>query len=101
MLRRSLFLLILVFIAVSPCFADAGTMKLEDMIQRSEYVVLGKVSRVKVVDGVKLAEIEVTRTLKGDASVTRLYYWASPSWMCDVSDATAHEDGIYFLWYPE
>lgn len=101
MLRRLTFLLLWAFISASPCFADAGTMKLEDMIQRSKYVVLGKVSAVNVVDGVKLAEIEVTRTLKGDSGVTRLYYWASPSWMCDVSDAKVFEEGLYFLWYPE
>ena len=101
MLRRSSFLPILLFISASPCFADAGTMKLGDMIQRSSFIVLGKVSRVKVVDGVKLAELEVRRTLKGDPSVTRLYYWASPSWVCDVSDAKVYEEGIYFLWYPE
>ncbi|MGH9968078.1 MAG: hypothetical protein ACREBG_09635 [Pyrinomonadaceae bacterium] len=101
MFRQLPLLLVLAFISISPCFADAGTMKLEDMIQRSQYIVLGKVSAVKVVDGVKLAQIEVTRTLKGDPGITRLYYWASPSWVCDVSDAKVLEEGIYFLWYPE
>ena len=101
MLRRIVVLTIALFVLASPCLADAGTMTLEKMIQRSKFIVLAKVVRVKFVDGVKLAELEVTRTLKGDPSVTRLYYWATPSWMCDVSDATLNEVGIYFLWEVE
>ena len=98
MLRRLPLTILMALAAASTCFAEAGTMTLKDMIRRSEYVVLGKVSRVEVVDGVKLAEIEVGRTLKGDPGVTRLYYWASPQWMCDVSNAEVGEEGLYFLW---
>lgn len=98
MLGRLPLTLVMALAAASTCFADAGTMKLKDMIRRSEYVVLGKVSRVEVVDGVRLAEIEVGRTLKGNPGVTRLYYWASPSWSCDVSNAEVGEEGLYFLW---
>lgn len=87
----------LAFAAASPCFADAGTMNLEDMIQRSEFIVTGKISRIKSVDNVKLAEIEVVRTLKGNPSVKQLYYFASPTWACDVSGAEVGEEGLYFL----
>jgi len=76
-------------------------MKLEDMIQRSKYIVFARVTRVKVVDDVKLAELEVSCVLKGDSNVTRLYYWASPAWACDVSDARAGEEALFFLWYPD
>jgi hypothetical protein len=84
--------------AASPCFAKVETVKLKDLTRRSEYVVLGKVLRVEVVDDVKLAEIEVSRILKGSPGVTRLYYWASPSWRCDISEAEVGEEGLYFLW---
>ena len=99
--KRIALLIIALFIFATPCFADAGSMTLEDMVQRSKYIVLGKVSKVKIVDDVKLAELEVLRTLKGDPSSNKLYYWASPTWMCDVSDATLNETAIYFLWDPE
>lgn len=98
MSRRVFLMLILTLAAASPCFADAGTMKLKDMARRSEFILMGRVSRIKFVDGVKLAEIEVVRTLKGNPRVTRLYYWASPTWVCDVSDAEVGEEGLYFLW---
>ena len=94
---RQIALLAIVLVFASPCFADAGTMKLEDMIVRSQFIVQGKVSNVKVVDGKKLAELEVVRTLKGDPGVKKLFYWACPTWVCDVSGATLNEEGIYFL----
>jgi len=55
MLRR-IALLAIGLVFASPCFADAARMKLEDMIQRSQYIVQGKVSRVKVVDGKSIDE---------------------------------------------
>jgi hypothetical protein len=73
-------------------------MKLKDMARRSAFIVMGRISRIELVDGVKLAEIEVVRTLKGNPGVTRLYYWASPTWLCDVSDGEVGEEGLYFLW---
>jgi hypothetical protein len=101
MLRRLTLLLFFVFSSAVVCFADAGTRTLEEMIQRSRYIVLARVARVKIVDNVKLAELEVSCVLKGDSDVSRLYYWASPSWMCDVSDAQPGEEALYFLWYPD
>lgn len=98
MYGRVFLILTLTFAAGSPCFADAGTQKLKDMVRRSEFIVMGRVSRVELVDDVKLAEIEVVRTLKGHPGVTRLYYWASPTWLCDVSGAEVGEEGLYFLW---
>ena len=100
MLKRIALLTIAILTFATPCFADAGSMTLEDMVRRSKYIVLGKVSKVKMVDGVKLAELEVLRTLKGDPG-SKLYYWASPTWMCDISNATLNEEGIFFLWDPE
>jgi hypothetical protein len=97
MLRRLPLMVLMALATASTCFAEAGTRTLKDMIRRSEYVVLGKVSRVATLDGVKLAEVEVSRTLKGNPGVTRLYYWASPQWRCDVSDAEVGEEGLYFL----
>ena len=101
MLKRIALLSILAFSSAGLCFADAGTRKLEDMIQRSKYIVLARVSRVKLVDNVKLAELDVTCFLKGESNVTHLYYWASPTWACDVSDAQVGEEALFFLWYPE
>ena len=101
MARRIALLIIALFIFATPCLADAGSMTLEDMIQRSKYIVLGKVTKVEMVGDVKLAELEVLRSLKGDPGSTKLYYWASPTWMCDVSNATLNEKGIYFLWDAE
>jgi hypothetical protein len=97
MLRRLTLLLFLVFSSAVVCFADAGTRTLEEMIQRSKYIVLARVARVKIVDNVKLAELDVSGVLKGDSGVERLYYWASPSWVCDVSDAQPGEEALFFI----
>ena len=98
---RLITLVVLVVSSAVACSAEVGPMPLDEMTQRSWYIVLARVSRVAVVDDVKLAELEVSCVLKGDANVAHLYYWASPGLACDVSDAEAGEEGLYFLWYPD
>jgi hypothetical protein len=78
------------------CLADAGTMKLADMIKYSDLVIVGKVVNARV-DGKRIAEVAVTQTLKGDRSLTRVRFYAFPIWVCDVSDAEQNETGIFFL----
>ena len=95
-LRRLCLLLVIVAILPNPCFADAGVMTLSEMAHYSDYIVVGKVISTTV-SGKKVAEVEVTRTLKGNPNVKRLYYYFGPSWMCDVSDAKEGETAIYFL----
>ena len=50
---------------VIPCFADAGTMTLAEMIKSSDLIVIGKVVNANV-NGKHIAELEVTHTLKGN-----------------------------------
>ena len=72
-------------------------IKLESLIRESDFIVIGKVVRVTLVGDVEIAEVKVVRTLKGDPTVTRLYYWATPLWGCDVSGATENEAALFLL----
>ncbi len=46
---------------------------------------------------VRLAEVEVSRVLHGDASLRRIHYLAEGTWTCDVSDANPGETALFFL----
>ena len=94
---RSLSLACVVVIAVATtCFADAGTIKLSEMIKYSDLIVVGKVVKAGI-NGKRIAELAISRTLKGDPSLKIIRFAAGPSWACDVSDAVEGETGIFFL----
>ena len=78
------------------CLAEAGTMSLAEMVKSSDLIVVGRVVRAKV-DGKSVAELEVNYTLKGDASLKHVRFYASPLWACDVSAAVEGETGLFFF----
>jgi hypothetical protein len=39
----------------------------------------------------------VVETLKGDSLVSRLFFLAQPTWICDVTEAEAGETALLFL----
>jgi hypothetical protein len=85
-----------VIAVATTCFADAGTIKLAEMVKYSDLIVVGKVVNARV-NGKRIAELAVSRTLKGDPSLKRIRFYAGPSWACDVSEAVEGETGIFFL----
>jgi len=97
MAKRFILMCVALLSLTATSFASVRPMRLEELTQSSDYIVVGKVTKTRIIDGQKIAELHVTRTLKGNPSVTRLYFSASPGWACDVSDARLHETGLFFL----
>jgi hypothetical protein len=96
-IARNLFLsLAAVVLLANIAFAEAGTMTLADMIKYSDLIVVGKVVDARV-QGKRVAELEVTRVLKGDPSLKRVRFYAAPIWACDISAAEQNEVGLFFL----
>jgi hypothetical protein len=76
--------------------AKIGPVSFDDLVKRSEYVVVGKVQSVQNVEQVKVAKIEVMRVLKGTPT-SELYYLAQSTWICDISGAEVGETALFFL----
>jgi hypothetical protein len=97
MTKRVSLILILILISVNFCFANVIPIKLEEMIKKSDYIIVGKVTKVELIKGEKYAEVQVFETLKGNPNVSQIYYSASPSWICDSTNAEIGETALYFL----
>jgi hypothetical protein len=79
-------------------FASIGPTRLERVIEEANLVVMAKVIDVKILaSGFRLAEIEVTQSLRGQIPSDKLYYIASPLTPEDVSDAQKGETTLLFL----
>jgi hypothetical protein len=88
------------FIGAFCCASIQGKVqapKLNDLIKNSDFIAEGKVTKISVVRGVRIARLDVARVHKGSPTIRRLYLWASPTWVCDVSGAELDESGLYFL----
>jgi photosystem II stability/assembly factor-like uncharacterized protein len=97
-MRRALLSLAALLIINSANFADVGPTRLETVINEANLVVMAKVIDVKTLDkGFKLAEIEVTETLRGETTNAKLHYIASPLTPEDVSAAQKGETALLFL----
>jgi hypothetical protein len=95
-----LLLILAVLVALgSTDFADVGSTKLETLIDGSDLVVLGKVVSVTAVgsNGFKIAEVEITQTLRGQTESANLRYIATPMTDDDASDAQLGESALLFL----
>jgi hypothetical protein len=74
-----------------------ASVSLPELVQLSDQVVIGKVLRLHRVSGLQVAEVDVAETLKGDSHVSRLFFLAQPTWICDVTEADAGETALLFL----
>ena len=84
------------------CLADIRPTKLETLISLSDSIVVGKVVSVTTVnDELRVAEVEISQTLKGSSSsVKRLYYQIPRNSLEDTSDAEVGETALLFLRQP-
>jgi hypothetical protein len=95
-------LLILILLPIS-AFAKVASWPLKEAIKYSGVIVIGKVTKVmecyqdSVLGNLKIAELEVTQTVKSKSYIKHLYFWASPSWACDVSNAHDGETLLLLL----
>jgi hypothetical protein len=76
--------------------AEMAAASLKQMVQRSDYVVVGKVNKIFETGRTKIAQVDVYQALKGKEQKKVLYFRAKPG-ICDVSGAKEGETGIYFL----
>jgi hypothetical protein len=70
---------------------------LDEVIQSSDRIVIGRVREVHRAAGHRAAEVEVKESILGTASPRRLLVLASPTWTCDLSDAKRGEIAIFLL----
>jgi len=72
---------------------------LDNLVRYSDQIVVGKVTNIIPIGGARLAEVQVQSTIKGRA-IQKLFFWASPTWACDTSDAKLNELTLLFLESP-
>jgi len=87
----------LLLLTASPGSARVASVSLPDLVQISDQVVIGTVVRLHRISGIQVAEVAVQETLKGDSRVSRLFFLAQPTWICDVTEAEAGETALLFL----
>lgn len=76
--------------------ARVGTIDIGELRQLSSLVVLGHISSVKEIDGVKVAMIKPQKFLKGQATGP-IAFVAEPTWTCDMSTAVSGERVLLYL----
>ena len=76
--------------------ARVGSISFEDLVKRSDYIVVGEVVAVDNVEQIKVAKVHVTRTLKGSPTQD-VYFLASPTWTCDITSAEVGEKALFFF----
>jgi hypothetical protein len=77
--------------------AKVAGVSLAELVQLSDEVVVGKVLRVHQVSGLRIAEVDVVETLKGQSAIPTLFFLAQPTWICDITEAEAGETALLFL----
>jgi hypothetical protein len=78
------------------CLPKVAPTTLKELTASADLIVVGKVTRVMNVKGVRVAEVKVATTIKGDAQST-IYYLAQPTWICDTTGATVGEETLFFF----
>lgn len=89
-------LAIFVFLVV-PALAKLGPTKLEELIKGADFIVTGKVVKVHQAGRIKLAEVEIDKTYKGNTTLKNIFYLATPTWTCDTSGANEGETSLLLL----
>jgi hypothetical protein len=89
-----------------------GTLALADAVRAADVIVVGHVERVIDVERsaltlerrqveldlrLRFAEVAVERGVAGDADLRRLWFLASPTWVCDSTRAVVGERTLFVL----
>lgn len=77
-------------------YAKIGSVGIKDLIRHSEYIMIGRCQSITEIEGVKVAKVEVIKTIKGKET-NELYYLAESQWTCDISGAVIGETALYFF----
>lgn len=77
-------------------FASVNPIHLQRLAQSSNRILIGKVKEVISIEGVKVAQVEVIRLLKGPP-IAEIYSLAQGTWTCDISEAETGETALFFF----
>jgi hypothetical protein len=69
---------------------------LRELTASADLIVIGSVTKVIDVKGLKVAQVHVVTTVKGIPHAT-VYYLAQPTWICDTTGATVGEETLFFF----
>ena len=102
MRKASLVILTLIsFAIVRSSFAYVGAISIQDLVQKSEVIVVARViaATPPPVDdyAVRTARATILAVWKGPATLKQVEFVASPTWTCDIADAKIGETAILFL----
>jgi hypothetical protein len=96
-MRALRFLFLSSILASVSAFAKIAGMPLEEMVRKSDAIVIAHVDRVSApLIGKKWAGASVTETWKG-ATDSEITFLASPTAICDISEAKKGETVVLFL----
>ena len=95
-MRLFTFLTAVVLFLAAECWPKVVPTTLKELTAHAELIVVGKVGRVTTVKGLRVAEVRVSASIKGN-SPTTIYYLAQPTWVCDTSSATIGEETLFFF----
>lgn len=93
---KSIFCLLVIAILTLSAQAKVAPVALEDLIKRSDVILLGKVSSIRRIGDVDFAEVEVLEMLKGEQR-QKIVYSAERTWPCDMSGAVSGETALFFF----
>jgi hypothetical protein len=96
-LRWLTFFLVVMVINLMPAFAKIMEPTLEELIKKADLIVVGKVAKIHQVGSIKIAEVEIAQTYKGNTALKNILYLATETWACDTSDAKEGETSLLFL----
>lgn len=96
-MRTSLFVAFTFLLTVSQSFAKVASIQFPDLVANSDLIVVAKVESVSSrLLGKKYAKARIAEIWKG-AKMERVEFLASPTWMCDISEAKKGETVLLFL----
>jgi hypothetical protein len=95
-MRFLAFLTAVVVCLAGECSPKVAPTTLRELTTSSDLIVAGEVTRVSSVKGLRVAEVRVTTTMKGQSSST-IYYLAQPTWICDTTSAIVGEETLFFF----
>jgi hypothetical protein len=79
--------------------ARVAPTTLKQLTRVSEVIVVGKITEIRTLLGVRVATVEVRQTLKG-APRPHVYYIAQGTWTCDISGGSLGEEALFFFSKP-
>lgn len=86
----------MIALLVGDCTSKVAPTTLQELAAHADLIVIGKVTRVVEVEGIQVAQLQVSNTLKGVPHST-IYYLAEPTWVCDITSATVAEETLFFF----